>query len=64
MVEIQVKRGESIESALRRFQALCDREGIPEEIKRSLRFDKETTRKKSTHKRKLSKSRRIQKDEF
>lgn len=62
MIEIQVERGESIDSALQRFQQACSRAGVTKDMRRSLCFDKKARRKRSNN-RKGSKNGRIEIDD-
>lgn len=46
MPDIKVRKGESIESALRRFKRECEREGILTEIKKREYYEKPSEKRK------------------
>lgn len=46
MTEIRVRRRESIESALRRFEKVCKRDNIQEEIRRRRFYQKPSDKRK------------------
>ena len=58
MLEIRVKKDESIDGALRRFKKQCDKEGLIKEAKRRERYEKpsERRRKRLTESQRRSKS--------
>ena len=52
MPEIEVKKGESVESALRRFQMKIQREGILREARERRHYEKPSDKKRKRVKRK------------
>ncbi len=46
MSEIEIRKGESFESALRRFKRKIEQEGILREIRRRERYEKPSERKR------------------
>lgn len=46
MLEVKVAKGESIESALRRFKRECERDGILTEIKKREHYEKPSEKRK------------------
>ena len=50
MTEVKVRKGESIEQALRRFNQLVDEEGIMDELKRREFYEKPSEVKKKKRK--------------
>jgi small subunit ribosomal protein S21 len=46
MLEIKVKKDESIDRALRRFKKQCDKEELIKEIKRRERYEKPSERRR------------------
>lgn len=46
MTEIRVRRNESIDSALKRFDRICKRDGIQDEIRRRRFYQKPSDKRK------------------
>ena len=46
MPDIKIRKGESIDSALRRFKRECEREGILTEIKKREHYEKPSEKRK------------------
>ena len=46
MSEIKVKKGESLDSALRRFKRSCAKAGIQQEIRKREHYEKPSVRRK------------------
>jgi small subunit ribosomal protein S21 len=62
MVEVRVKKDESINRALKRFKRKCDKAGIKKEIKKNLRYEKPSTRRRRQRqnlKRRLRKRKKV-----
>lgn len=46
MLEVRLGKGESLESALRRFKRVCERDGILTEIKKREHYEKPSEKRK------------------
>ncbi len=46
MTEIKIKKGESVEKALRRLKKKLDREGVLKEVRNHRRFEKPSEKKR------------------
>lgn len=46
MTEIRVRRNESIDSALKRFERICKKDGIQDEIRRRRYYQKPSDKRK------------------
>ena len=46
MLEVRLGKGESVESALRRFKRVCERDGILTEIKKREHYEKPSEKRK------------------
>ena len=56
MVKIQVREGESLGSALRRFKEMCEKEGIVDAIMKKAYYQQNPRKRRNAkYKRKLSK---------
>lgn len=45
-IRLEIRPGESMERALKRFKKLCDREGLNRDIRRNMHYEKASERKK------------------
>ena len=46
MSEIKVQKGETLESALRRFKRSCQKAGVPSEVRKREHYEKPSVRRK------------------
>lgn len=46
MAEVRIGKGESIESALRRFKKLCQKSGVLAEVRKREHYEKPSVRRK------------------
>ncbi|OIN96716.1 30S ribosomal protein S21 [Candidatus Desantisbacteria bacterium CG1_02_38_46] len=46
MTDVKIRKGESIDSALRRFKRECEREGVLTEIKKREHYEKPSEKRK------------------
>ncbi len=63
MIRVRAERDENIETLLRRFRKLCEKEGLIKDIKRSQFYEKPSDRRRAARRRSEKKMRRIQEEQ-
>jgi small subunit ribosomal protein S21 len=56
MIKIKAKGNESVESMIRRFKKLCDKEGIIRDIKRNMCYEKPSDARRRKHRRAIKRA--------
>lgn len=60
MLNVNVKKGQRLEDALRVFTTRCKKEGVIEDCKKRMTFEKKSDRKRRERKKRLKKIKRSQ----
>ena len=63
MIRIKVERNDNIETILRRFRKLCEKEGLIKDIKRCQFYEKPSDRRRRERRRSEKKMQRMQQEQ-